>query len=178
MKSKRIAGLAMVLVVSSLASVGYSQDSAVIPSNEEFRELLSKADEKVTAFENVIKEARPLLEVHNHGTATKYLEAADTAHYAIREQLKGKSDGYLLVATVTMLDDLALDAAKGSLLVMADSAAAREAGRPLDQRVPVVLTALVDAQSAIEDISELLLAPTLRLIDTEEKALNSSRRHP
>jgi hypothetical protein len=89
-----------------------------MPSEKEFSELLTKADEKVVAFEAAVKNAKPYLDRIDTKYATNYLGAAATAHVLISQTLKNGSSAYKLVGVLTTLDDLSLDAAGGSVLLL------------------------------------------------------------
>lgn len=54
-----------------------------MPSEREFSELLAKANEKVSAFEAAVKNAKPYLDKIDTKYATNYLDAAATAHELI-----------------------------------------------------------------------------------------------
>src|SRR5258708_13704266 len=82
-----------------------------MPSEKEFSELLAKADEKVSAFEAAVKNAKPRLDKINTKYATNYLDAAATAHTVISKTLKNGPTAYALVTILTTLDDLSLHAA-------------------------------------------------------------------
>lgn len=65
-------------------------DQGSMPSKEEVSELVAKADEKVSSFEEAVKHARPYLDKINPKFATNYLDGASTAHTIIHN-LKKKS---------------------------------------------------------------------------------------
>jgi hypothetical protein len=93
---------------------------ATMPSNEEISELLAKADEKVSAFEQAVRLAKPFLDKIDTKYATNYLDAAATAHYLIQATIKNGTSAYRLVGVLTTLDDLSYDAATGSVFLYGD----------------------------------------------------------
>ena len=140
-----------------------------MPSEREFSELLAKADEKVSAFEAAVKNAKPYLDRIDTKYATNYLDAAATAHELISRTLKNGSSAYKLVGVLTTLDDLSLDAASGNVLLMSADVAK---GRLTDAATGSAVFALSTAGTACNDISELIFHATMRLIAAEEAALN------
>jgi hypothetical protein len=70
---------------------------ATMPSKDEISELLSKADEKVSNFEQTMKAVKPALDITGSGLTSKGLDAASTAHSAIRAVQKNGPSGYGLV---------------------------------------------------------------------------------
>jgi hypothetical protein len=74
---------------------------------EEIGELAHKADEKVTVFEQALKAAKPLLD---DGVFQNHSDAAAEAHKIIRALDKNGPTVYALVALITTLDDLVIDA--------------------------------------------------------------------
>ena len=140
-----------------------------MPSEREFSELLAKADEKVSAFEAAVKNAKPHLDKINAKYATNYLDAAATAHELISQTLKNGSSAYKLVGVLTTLDDLSLDAASGNVLLLSADATK---GRLPDAATGSAVLALSTTGTACNDIAELIFHATMRLIAAEETALN------
>jgi hypothetical protein len=72
-----------------------SSDAAqTMPSKEEFSELLSKADQQVSAFERTVKTVTPSSDGPISDLATKGLEAASAAHTIISAQQRNGPTGY------------------------------------------------------------------------------------
>jgi len=144
-----------------------------MPSEKEFSELLAKADEKVSAFEAAVKNAKPRLDKINTKYATNYLDAAATAHTVISKTLKNGPTAYALVTILTTLDDLSLDAASGTAFLLAtdeDQVVAKGAAPDPNTRSDVLT--LSAAGTGCNDIAELIMHATLRFIAAEETALN------
>ena len=140
-----------------------------MPSEKEFSELLTKADEKVSAFEAAVKNAKPSLDRIDTKYATNYLDAAATAHLLISKTIKNGPTAYGLVGVVITLDDLSLDAAGGSAFLLAD-----DEDRPVgkaDVNTRSAVLALSAAGTSCNDIAELIFHATMRLIAAEEIAL-------
>ena len=68
-----------------------------MPSKEEVSELVTKADEKVSGFEEAVKNAKPHLDRINPKLTTNYMDAASTAASSASPQsdqtLVGNSSG-------------------------------------------------------------------------------------
>jgi hypothetical protein len=77
---------------------------------------------------------------------------------------------YRLVALLSLLDDMTVDAASASFRLMQEDAKAVGAKRP-NLGILAAILPLNAAQTALNDISELLLHPTLRYVGAEEQAL-------
>ncbi len=132
-----------------------------MPSEREFSELLSKADEKISVFEAAVKNAKASLDKINPKYSANYLDAAATAHLLISKAIKNGFTAYSLVGILTTLDDLSLDAATGVSFLLA-------AGQG---RTTSEILALSGAGTSCNDIAELLFHATMRLIAAEETAL-------
>jgi hypothetical protein len=137
-----------------------------MPSERELSELLAKADEKVSAFEAAVKNAKPGLDKTDTKYARNYLEAAATAHLLISETIKNGPTAYRLVGVLGTLDDLSRDAAKGTVFLLI-----AEMDRPTPEGGTVALS-LSAVGTACNDIAELIFHATMRLIAAEETALN------
>jgi hypothetical protein len=143
-----------------------------MPSEREFSELLAKADEKVSAFEAAMKNAKLHLDRIDPKYATNYLDAASTAHLLISKTIQNGASAYALVGVLTTLDDLSLDAANGSaFLLAADADRVVTKGASPDAAVRNALLELSSAGTACNDIAELIFHATMRLIAAEETAL-------
>src|SRR6266853_1399275 len=142
-----------------------------MPSEKEFSGLLTKADEKVSNFEAAVKHAKPHLDKVESKYATNYLNAAATAHSLISKTIKNGATAYNLVSVLTTLDDLSLDAANGSAILLAADGdqVAKGAACEIGTRVSVALSS---AGTSCNDIAELIFHATMRLIAAEETALN------
>jgi hypothetical protein len=164
------------LVVVLLFSVFvWGQDKPVdqtsMPSNEEISELIAKADEKVSSFEEAVKNAKPYLDKINPKLATNYLDGASAAHAIIQAMKKNGPSSYGLVSLLATLDDLALDAATASVhLLRTDEENVMKGKQPDVGPLSSVLL-LNTASTACNDISELILHATLRYVRAEEQVL-------
>jgi hypothetical protein len=149
-----------------------SSDAAqTMPSKEEFSELLSKADQQVSAFERTVKTVTPSSDGPISDLATKGLEAASAAHTIISAQQRNGPTGYGLVTLVVTLDDLNSNAIRSALvLVSTDRDKIAAGGRP-DPNLPSFVLALSTAGSSCNDIAELIMHATLRYLSVEETIL-------
>jgi hypothetical protein len=133
------------LVVLLLFSVAvWAQDKPAdqtsMPSNEEISELIAKADEKVSSFEAAVKNAKPYLDKINPKLVKNYLDGASAAHTIIQSMKKNGPSAYGLVSLLATLDDLALDAATGSVqLLRADEENVEKGKQPDVGRLSSVL---------------------------------------
>jgi hypothetical protein len=174
---KRLWCVFLFLVFVPLAKPQASKDAISemqrnMPSEKEFSELLSKADEKVSAFEAAIKNAKPGLDKIDTKYATKYLDAAATAHLLISKTIKSGPTAYSLVGVLTTLDDLSLDAAIGTTFLLAADGDRVAKGVPHDTNTREAVVTLSAAGTSCNDIAELIFHATMRLIAAEETALN------
>jgi hypothetical protein len=136
------------------------------PSTEEISELVDKAEEKVTSFEDAVRRVKPVLESQQTDLLTKNTSAAENAHKLIRGLQRNGPSAYSLVALIATLDDISLNASRTATLVIMSKP--NEIGAETQGR----LTLLWNAQNSCSDISELILRATLRLIQSEESKLN------
>jgi len=164
--AKRIVVMCLLLI----SSAAFAQSS--MPSTEEINELVSKADEKVTAMEGAIKTAKPLMDRIDPAATKKDLEAASVAHLTIKAIKSKQADAYLLVSLLSILDDLDSDAATTSVELLANQSASLANGERPDPRIMGVLSLLSNARIGCRDISELVLHVTLRYVENEEMLLS------
>jgi hypothetical protein len=143
-----------------------------MPSEKEFSELLTKADEKVSNFEAAVKNAKLSLDRIDTKYARNYLDAAATAHLLISKTIKNGPTAYALVGVLTTMDDLSLDAANGSTYLLAADGDRVAKGTPRDMSIRDAVIALSSAGTSCNDIAELIFHATMRLIAAEETALN------
>jgi hypothetical protein len=177
-----VLGFTVVLVSTCYAqtkpSVSTSKDALSelqrsMPSEKEFSELLTKADEKVSAFEEAVKNAKSGLDKIDKKYVTNYLDAAATAHLLISKAIQNGPTAYSLVGVVVTLDDLSLDAANGSALLLgADEDRVVAKGVSPDPNTRSAVLVLSVAGKSCTDIAELIFHATMRLIAAEEAALN------
>jgi hypothetical protein len=135
--------LAAILVLFPLLCAA-QQTKATAPSKEEVSELLAKADEKVTAFEEALKQVRPDLEEQQPEMFKNYLNAAAVTHTLIKSLRSNGPSAYALVALITALDDVTLDASKTATMVLLTSNEGIK-----DARTQAKLTSLWSAQNAL-----------------------------
>lgn len=166
----------VLLVLLLLSLPGFTQtksadDFSSMPSKEEISELLSKANEKTTAFEEAVKRAKPYLDRIDAKLAANYLDGASTAHLLIESTQKNGASAYRLVGILATLDDLSRNASNGSVeLLRTDEEHVAKGNRP-DIGVLSSVILLNTAGTGCYDISELLMHATMRFVNVEEQAL-------
>lgn len=184
MKASAVAlGLSLVLVSACQAQTQTHARSSKetlaelqrdMPSDEEFSELLHKADEEVSVFEAALRNAKPGLDRIDTKYAANYSDAASTAHLLISETIKNGPTAYRLVGVLATLDDLSLDATSGSAFLLArDEDRVVTKGTTPDASTQTALLALSASGKSCNDIAELIFHATMRLIAAEETALNN-----
>jgi len=136
------------------------------PSREEISELVAKAEEKVTSFEDAVRHVKPVLESQQTDLLSKDRGVAENAHKLIRGLQKNGPSAYALVALIATLDDISLNASRTATLVIMSGP------DKIDAEMQARLTMLWNAQNSCSDISELILHATLRLIEVEEGILD------
>ena len=164
------------LVVVLLLSVfvlgqNKSVDQGSMPSKEEVSELIAKADEKVSSFEDAVKNAKPYLDRVNPKLVTNYLDGASAAHTIIRNLQKNGPSAYGLVSLLATLDDLSLDASTASVQLLRTDEERLESGKPPDVGSLSSVIVLGNATTACNDIAELVMHATLRFVNVEEQVL-------
>jgi hypothetical protein len=162
------------LAVLLLSAIACGQASPSMPSREEISELVNKANEKIAAYEEAVKNAKPYLDKINPKFAENYLAASSTGHVIIEQILKKGPSAYGLVSLLATLDDMSLNAAMGSVqLLRTDEERVTKGGSPNANTLAAVIL-LNNASTACTDISELIMHATLRFVDTEEQMLAKS----
>jgi hypothetical protein len=146
-------------------------DQTSMPSNEEISELIAKADEKVSSFEEAVKNDKPHLGKINPKLVTNYLDGASAAHTIIQSMKKNGPSSHGLVSLLATLDDLALDAATGSVQLLRTDEENVTKGKQPDVGTLSSVLLLSTASTACNDISELILHATLRYVHLEEEVL-------
>jgi len=144
---------------------------ASMPSKDEISELLSKADEKVSSFEQTIKALTPTLDGIDSSLTSKSLDAASTAHTVIRGVQKTGPTGYGLVVLVVTLDDLSSNAFRSAVVLASADRDRVVRGDHPDNNLPSNVLALSNAGNACNDIAELIVHATLRYLSAEEDVL-------
>jgi hypothetical protein len=137
--------------------------TGAIPSKDEILELLSKADQKVSEFENAIKAAKPRLESVDPKGLANYSDVASTAHVLIGAMRKNGPTSYGLLGIVVTIDDLSLGAAQAVLSITLT--------RQHPGGVPVEVHALLASKNATHDISELIFHAAFRYMRAQEALL-------
>lgn len=99
-------------------------------------------------------------------------DAAATAHGLIESTQKNGVSAYRLVGVLATLDDLSLDAANASVVLLANEAGRLAKGEKPGAAALGAVVALRSAGTGVNDISELLMHATLRFVAAEEKVLN------
>ena len=144
---------------------------ASMHSKQEISELLSKAEEKISGFEQAMKTVKPAVDAIDSSLIPKALDGASTAHSIISALQKNGPSGYSLVLLVTTLDDLNSNAFRSALLLAStDRDRVVTGGRP-DGNLPGQVVSLIGAGNACNDISELIMHATLRYLSVEEAVL-------
>jgi hypothetical protein len=163
----------LVLAVTSAAQTAPPSSQQIsMPSNAEIGELLSKADQKVAGFEEAVKLAKPHLDKINPRLSSNYLDASLTAHKLIETTQKNGTSAYRLVSLLATLDDLSLNAANASVLLLKGDEERLAKGKQPDVASLSSVIALSSAETAVNDISELLMHATLRFVEAEEQVLD------
>ena len=146
-------------------------DPPRMPSNEEILELVTKADEKVSGFEEAVNNAKPYLDKISPKLATNYLDGASTARTIIHNLKNNGPSAYALVSLLATLDDLALDAATGSIQVLRTDEENVIKGKQPDLGGLSSVIVLGASGTACNDISALIMHATLRYLSAEEQVL-------
>jgi hypothetical protein len=142
-----------------------------MPSKEELSELLNKADEKISSFEEAVRNAEPSLDKVNSKLVAKDLDAASSAHALIVAMQKNGASAYGLVGLLATLDDLSLDAAIDSIQLLRVDEEKVAKGKQPDVGALSSVILLNGAATACNDIAELIMHATLRYVSVEEQAL-------
>jgi len=156
----RCCGL-LLLTVSAL--VAQDQTKADIPSKAEIVELLDKADQKISAYEDAVKAAKPVLEEIGQGSITNPMEGASTARTFIKTLRRDGPSAYALVGLLATLDDMSFRAANAGVVLVKMAR-----GRPSVEKAFLLIT---NSGAACNDIAELIYHATMRLIWAEEEIL-------
>ena len=141
-----------------------------MPSNEEIGDLLSKASEYVDTYRQTFGSARPsLAKAPTPGLYEKGMELSKQADSVIAANRKNGPSAYALVGLVSILDDMSLNATRAYAVTMV--VALGETRSDLKSHEMEDIQSLAQAGKNCDDISELLLHATLRLIAVEERTL-------
>jgi hypothetical protein len=156
----------IVLAAALISGVGpvLGQNAGSLPSKDEIFELLSKADEKVVAFQDAVKLVQPDLDTSDPKLSKKYLNAAATTRYLISATKSNGPSAYRLLGILTSLDDLSLNASSAAVVLL--TSAIRQQPQIANE---VVL--LMNSKNACSDISELIFHATMRFVHVEEDLL-------
>jgi hypothetical protein len=114
----RRSGLPALLLLSISAVRAFSQTGTSMPSNDEILELLAKAEQKVSGFENAVKGVKPDLDKADPELSKTYVDAGAAAHVIILSIRKNGPSAYSLMSLVTTLDDLSLDASTATIQLL------------------------------------------------------------
>jgi hypothetical protein len=164
----------VLLAVFTVSVLGQTETS--MPSKDELLELLNKANEKISGFEQAVKMVKPDLDKVDSKLSTNYLNAATAAHTLIHAMQKAGPTGYGLVGLVATIDDLSLDAATASVQLLIQIAARAQGGLDVSLLNPVTL--LMTSKNECYDIGELIMHATLRYIYVEEQVLAKLLEQP
>jgi hypothetical protein len=159
-------------LIGSICTVSaLGQTATSMPSKAEISELLNKANEKISAFEEAVRRAKPYLDKVGPKLSVNYLDAASTAHLLIESTQKNGPSTYALVGILSTMDDLSLDAANACVrLLQADEEQVTK-GKAPDAGALGSVVLLTNAGGACNDIAELIMHATMRLIRVEEELL-------
>jgi hypothetical protein len=147
-----------------------SVPAASMPSNEEIGDLLSKASEYVDTYRQTFASARPsLTKAPTPGFYEKAIELSKQATSVIAAIRKNGPSAYALVGLVAILDDMSLHATRAYAVTMVSTLG--ESRSDFKSQGMQDIQSLAQAAKNCEDISELLLHATLRLIAVEEQTL-------
>ena len=141
-----------------------------MPSSAEFLELANKADEKVRAFQQALKSVEPYLDKDTIKTDT---QAANDAHTILAAIRKNGMSNYGLVSLLSTLDDLTLDAARASRMVLLTMAQRKGDS----SSATADFMALTQAENGLYDISDLLLHAGLRFAAAEDDLMAEIAKH-
>src|ERR1017187_10484047 len=83
-------GLPVLLLLSVSAVPAFCQTGTSIPSNDEILELVAKAEQKVSGFENAVKSVKPDLDKVDPKLSTTYADAGAAAPRASESGILGK----------------------------------------------------------------------------------------
>jgi hypothetical protein len=156
------------LLLSGFPSAALGQTESSMPSKDEIFELLDKADQKISIFEDAVRSAKPKLDGIDQQISKNYLDAASTSHVMIRALHKNGPSAHALVGLLATIDDLSLDAANASVKLLDPTR-----GQPPDGSVVASVILLSSSGAACNDIAELIMHATLRLIHVEEELIQS-----
>ena len=153
--------LQLILLIGG-ACYGQDQDRLQgMPSKQEIGELIDKAEQKVSGFEEAIKAVQPRLDPVSKGYGKDVLGVSTKARTMIAGIRENGPSAYRLVGLVVTLDDLSLDAATASILLFNSQKA-----------VAGDISLLLASKNGCTDIAELLFHATMRLIKVEEDLLD------
>jgi hypothetical protein len=144
-----------------------------MPSRDEIFELLDKAEQNISTFEDAVKKAKPKLDEVDPKLSNNYLDAASTAHWMLQTLHKDGPSAYRLVSLLATMDDLSRDAANASTRLLMSDAEHVANGRQRDGRVLASVILLSNSGTACNDIAELIMHATLRLVHAEEDLISS-----
>jgi len=163
----RLAAFATLLISSSGPLLGQNADT--LPSKDEILELLTKADEKVAVFQDTVKGIQPDLDKVKPKLAENYLDAARTARELISATKAKGPSAYRLLGILATLDDLSLDAATAAVMLLLAM------DRPRDPGVMNKVVVLMSSKNGCNDIAELIMHATMRLVHVEETLLDKAK---
>jgi hypothetical protein len=162
-------GLPTLLLFFVSAVLAFSQTGTSMPSNDEILELVAKADQKVSGFEDAVNGVKTDLDKADPELSKTYADAAAAAHAIIRSIRKNGPSAYGLVGLVATLDDLSLDASVVTIQLLLLRI---QSGQTAVSTLWVFVVPLLTSKNECHDISELIKHATLRLISAEEDVLH------
>ncbi len=141
-----------------------SEQLHTMPSSAEILELANKADENIRGFEKALKASAPYLD---KDTVQGDQAAVDAAHAAISAIRKNGPSMYVLVGLLSSLDDLTLDAARASRIIILAMGQNSFKDSSAQGSATAAGMALITSENSLYDISDLFLHVTLRYAAAE-----------
>jgi hypothetical protein len=157
--------------ISAVPMWGQSpQELRTMPSSAEFLELANKAEDKVQSYEQALRAVEHYL---GKDTIQSYSEAANNAHMIIATIRKNGMTNYGLVSLLSTLDDLTLDAARASRMVLLGMAQ----NKGDSSTATADFMTMMQAENGLYDISDLLLHAGLRFAAAEDDMMTAILKH-
>ena len=156
--------LALGVLFPQLCGAQTSEQLHTMPSSAEILELANKADENIRGFEKALKASAPYLDKDTVRTAQA---AADDAHTIIKTIRERGASMYGLVALLSSLDDLTLDASRASRSIMVGIGANTLNDNSSHSAAAMTAMSLMASENSLYDISDLMLHMTLRYAAAE-----------
>ena len=143
-----------------------SEQLHTMPSSAEILELANKADENIRGFEKALKASAPYLD---KDTVQGDQAAVDAAHMPPSAQFRKNGPSmYVLVGLLSSLDDLTLDAARASrIIILAMGQNSFKDSSAQGSATAAGMALITVTENSLYDISDLFLHVTLRYAAAE-----------